>query len=587
MGHNLRNITTAETGTVRKSWKGRISVALIYPNTYHVGMSNLGFQSVYRLLNDMTQVVCERAFLPEDITRQKLRRADGQTAGIPASLESGKKLIDFDIIAFSISFENDYPGLLTILEKAGLPLLSRDRGSPHPLITAGGVACFLNPEPIASFIDCFFIGEAEAILPDFFNIYRPAGDLEALLRSLAREVTGIYVPRLYQPIYSPKGTLMSFEPRDGAPQKVKRVYLKDLTHTSTMSAVLTPHTTFDRTCLIETGRGCPHGCRFCGAGFVYRPPRFRPAALLVKCMEAASQHCDHIGLVGTAISDLPGLKELCAAASDESTRLSFSSLRADALSPELLTALRRSKVKTATIAPDAGSKRMREVINKGITEEDVVSAAENLVENGIPNLKIYFMVGLPYETDRDVDAIIDLVNKIKHRFLKASRPRKFMGEITVSLNCFIPKPFTPFQWAAMAEVAVLKQKIKKIKNGLKKLANVRVRADIPRWAFIQSLFSNGDRHVADILLLAHSHHGNWPRTFKETPLNPAFYVLRERDPEELFPWDFMDHGLSKSFLLKEYEKAAQGKTSPPCPMNSCDVCGVCQDNHKTVDKTLH
>jgi radical SAM superfamily enzyme YgiQ (UPF0313 family) len=259
-------------------------------------------------------------------------------------------------------------------------------------------------------------------------------------------------------------------------------------------------------------------------------------------------------------------------------RLSFSSLRADALDEDFLAVLRRSKVKTATIAPDAGSDRMRQVINKGISEAQILNAAQLLVDNDIPNLKLYFMVGLPTETMEDVTAIGRLCKKIKHVFLQASRAKKRIGTITISLNCFVPKPFTPFQWAAMDDALSLKKKIKRVKDDLKKVANVRVHADIPRWAYIQALLSRGDRRVADILLLSHQNRGNWAQTLKETPVNSDFYVLRPRAVDEIFPWDFIDHGLSKSFLIREYEKALKGRPSPPCPMVPCTTCGVCRQN---------
>ena len=562
----------SEIGTIRKQWKGRIKVALVYPNTYHVGMSNLGFQTVYDLLNKIDHVVCERSFLPDD---------SGPAAGRIVAIESGRPISDFDIIAFSVSFENDYPNLLTILDRAGIPLRSDDRGTPHPLVIAGGIAFFSNPEPVSPFIDCFLIGEAEAILPRFFDIALPdllSQDKRTCLKTLARNVTGAYVPAFYSTTYNPDGTVCAIEPLIDVPVKIERMYMKDLSNVPTCSAIITTDTTFDSTFLIEVGRGCPHGCRFCSTGFVYRPPRFRPLSLLDKCLQQGASMTDEIGLVGAAVSDLPDINKLCGQAFEKDTRISFSSLRADALSPELISILRQNKVKTATIAPDAGSERMRKVINKGITEEDVLNAAESLVAGGIPNLKLYFMIGLPTETMDDVEAIVLLCKQIKHRFLKSSRIRKRIGEITVSLSSFIPKPFTPFQWIPMDEVRSLKKKIKKIKDGLKRVANVRVHSDIPRWAYIQALMSSGDRKVSQILLLANQNRGNWPKTFKASPVNPDFYVHRERSLNELLPWDFIDNGINKSFLKQEYQRALQGKTSPPCPIESCNICGVCKQD---------
>ncbi len=567
-----RKVSESETGFIRKKWKGRIKVALVYPNTYHVGMSNLGFQAVYELINTFEHVVCERSFLPDD---GDLRPAERIT-----TLESGNPISVFDLIAFSVSYENDYPNLLSILEKAKLPLQSRDRGLPHPLVVAGGVAFFLNPEPLAPFIDCFLIGEAEAILPRFFATLSSdllAQDRTSCLDTLARDVPGTYAPSLYKTTYNSDGTLCALEPITDVPAKVERQYVKDLSRVSTCSPIITSDTIFDNTFLIEVSRGCPHGCRFCSTGFVYRPPRFRPFSLLKECMQQGASRTEKIGLVGAAVSDLPDLNRICGREFEKDTRLSFSSLRADALTPELLLALKKSKTKTATIAPDAGSERMRNVINKGISETDILDAAEQIVAAGIPNIKLYFMVGLPTETMDDVEAIVMLCKQIKHRFLKSSRAKKHMGEITVSLNSFVPKPFTPFQWVKMDDVRLLKDKIKKVKNGLKRVANVRVHADIPRWAYIQALLSRGDRNVSQILSLVNTNQGNWPKTFKSSPINPDFYVHRERSLDEVLPWDFIDHGIRKSFLKTEYKRALQGKTSPPCPMESCNICGVCKE----------
>jgi radical SAM superfamily enzyme YgiQ (UPF0313 family) len=541
----------------------------VYPNRYHVGMSNLGFQTVYRLLNSFDQVVCERAFLPENSASEPTR---------PTTVESDRPITDADIIAFSVSFENDYPHLLDILDRAGIPLKSGDRAGRHPIVIAGGVACFLNPEPLAPFIDCFLIGEAEEILPRFFQVFEPRTPKRAVLINLAQNVPGTYVPAFYLPRYHDNGTLAAFEPQVDVPPEIKRVYCNDISRTSTCSAVVTPHTTFERSFLIEVGRGCPHGCRFCSAGFIYRPPRFRPISQLTQTIKQGTRLTDRIGLVGAAVSDLPGIEELCGQFHDKGIRISFSSLRADRLTPGLLAALKQSKVKTATIAPEVGTDRLRRVINKGLTENDILTAAATLVENGIPNLKLYFMLGLPTETGLDVDAVIQLVKKIKHQFLASSRARKKIGHITVSLNSFVPKPFTPFQWSAMDEVGELKAKIKTIKRELKKVANLRINSDVPRWAYIQALLSRGDRKVADILSLAHANRGNWPQTLKTVPVNPDFYVYRERSPDERFPWDFIDHGIKKSFLRREYQRAVQGLTTPGCKVETCRICGVCQED---------
>ena len=562
-----KELLAAESGTVRKEWAGKIRIALAYPNHYHVGMSNLGFHAIYRLLNDHEYVVCERVFLPE---------GNGATHGGLRSLESQRPLVDFDIIAFSISFENDYPNLLTLLTEAGIPRWSSERDTPHPLVIAGGVTASLNPEPIAPFVDCFLIGEAEPILRAFLDVYTKHSNKEELLEALAVHVPGVYVPGLYDVVYNTDGTIAEFRPKSGGPAKVHRVAVEDISSWDTSSVILTPHTTFRDTYLIEAGRGCPHGCRFCAAGFVYRPPRFRPKDTLQNCLEKGAVRSNRIGLMSAAVSDVPHIEELCRKALNQGVQLSFSSLRADRLTPELVDILRRSGLKTATIAPDAGSERVRRVINKGITDQDVLQATDLLVGAGIPNLKLYFMVGLPTETMSDVEAIVALCKQVKHRFLKASRTKKRIGQITVSLNSFIPKPFTPFQWVSLEHVKILKAKIKHVKEGLRRVANVRVHADVPRWAYIQALLSRGDRRTAQLLAAAHENNGNWAKTLKASVINPDFYAYRERPLDEILPWDFIDHGINKAFLIEEYHKALREETSPPCDVGRCKACGVCK-----------
>lgn len=561
-----KRYAAAEDGAIRKHARGKIRIALAYPNRYAVGMANLGLHVVYGLLNRYEDVVCERVFLPEN---------DELAVGRLATFESGLPVAAVDLIAFSISFESDYSHLLTLLKLAGMPLQAADRDERHPLVMAGGVACFLNPEPIAAFVDGFLIGEAEAILPQFLQVFHPGVERRAMLKTIARSVAGAYVPRFYAAHYAADGTLSAWIPTEDVPSRIVRPYVQDLSATATCSTVLTPHTALGGSLLVEVGRGCPHGCRFCSAGFVYRPPRFRTEVALAQTIEQGLARSHHIGLVGAAVSDLPGIASLCRRFSGPDITLSFSSLRADALSPELLDALNRSRVKTATIAPEAGSERLRRVINKGIQEEDVLKAAAALVAHGIPNLKLYFMVGLPTETIADVDAIVVLVKHIKHEFLKSSRTRGAIGTLTVSVSSFVPKPFTPFQWAAMAPAAELKARIKRIQAGLKRVPNVRVHSDLPRWAYIQALLARGDRRVSDLLMRADAAGGNWAHALKTGPLNPDFYVLRERGPEEILPWDFIDHRISKSYLLKDYRRALEGRPGVVCRVESCRLCGAC------------
>lgn len=568
-GTDRQTLLDAEISFMEKHGRqGKTAVALIYPNTYHLGMSNLGFQTVYRLLNELDDIVCERSFLPDQ---------DVAHTGDIISIETGRPVSTFDIIAISISFENDYTNLITILQKAGLPFRSAQRDDTHPLIVAGGVACLLNPAPIAPFIDCFLIGEAEANLPGFMGLFQDTNTRETLLTRASKEIEGIYVPKFFRETYNPDNTFQELKPLKDIPSVVRRAYVRNITQTPACSAIVTPNTTFDRTFLMEVSRGCPHGCRFCGAGFVYRPPRFGDPRHLESCLHHGRSQTNKIGFVGAAVSDLPGLNDICRIAESTKAVVSFSSLRADALDHDLISHLSRSKVKTATIAPDAGSERLRRCINKGITENSILTAAEALVTKGIPNLKLYFMIGLPTETMQDIEDLITLCKKVKQVFLHSSRAKGRMGIITVSINSFVPKPHTPFQWAPMDDIQTLKSKLKHIQKGLKGVPNVRINADVPRRAYLQALLSRGDRRVADLLEAAHDNGGNWPKTLKTSAINADFYVHRPRDYNESFPWDFIDHGIRKSYLLAEYRKAVRGHTTPPCDVNVCRRCGVCGD----------
>jgi radical SAM superfamily enzyme YgiQ (UPF0313 family) len=493
------------------------------------------------------------------------------------SVESGRPLSDFEILAFSLSFENDFLNILKILEMAGIPFAAGDRNENHPLVMAGGVACLLNPEPVAPFFDCFLIGEAEVLLPAFLAAYRPEADRRAMLRQFSEEIPGMYVPALYEVQYHGTGALAGMAPVDDAlPSRIPRVYLGDLAQEETSTCVLPDKGAFSSGYLVEVSRGCPHGCRFCGAGFVYRPPRFRPRSLLAGCISRAAGSSDHVGLVGAAVSDLPEIDLLCRSAAEDGLRLSFSSLRADCLSEELISALRESRVKTATIAPDAGSPRMRAVINKGLSEAQILDAAHRLVTGGIPNLKLYFMVGLPTETTDDVDEIVSLCLRVKEVFLDASRPRGRIGEMTVSLSAFVPKPSTPFQWTAMDGVPLLKKKLKRVQQGLRAVANVRVHSDRPGPAHVQAILSRGDRRVASLLAAAHKNRGNWPQTLKNFDPGGDFFATRVRDKDEFFPWDIIDHKVEKAYLWREYQRALAGKLTAACPSDGgCVRCGVC------------
>src|SRR3989339_198292 len=545
-GHNREG--TVEQGAIRKQTKGLIKTALVYPNTYSAGMSSLGFQTVYRLLNQMDHVSCERVFLPDP----------GEPSRKVRSLETGLCLDQFDIVFFSISFENDFIHLVQLLGEAGIPLRSPDRNHLHPLVVAGGVACFLNPEPIAPFMDLFLLGEAECLIPPFFQAYEKISPRAEFLQTLEQTVPGAYVPALHT---------------SRTPFRIQVQYLKSLDEISTFTSILTTKTAFKDAFLIEILKGCPHGCRFCSSGFVYRPPRIYPTHTIMGLMDTASGKTDKIGLVSSAIADHPDIAAICAYGTSRGFKLSFSSLRADKLSDELVGALAASGVKTATIAPEAGSERMRAVINKKITEKDILDAAKRLVDAGIINLKLYFMIGLPFEEEADIYAIVDLTQKIKSEFLSASKKKHKIGTITLSINPFIPKPFTPFQWAPMEKAGVLKQRVDIIHEGLKKTANVKINVESLRKAKIHALLSLGDQKAADILEYAAVK--GWSAAMKENKVYCDAVVYQEKPLDSPLPWDFLDNRIKKEFLVKEFKKAAKEKISASCPMADCRICKTC------------
>jgi radical SAM family uncharacterized protein len=548
-----------ERGTIRKEWGAKTTLCLAFPNRYYTGMSNLGFQSLYYQLNQLQDIVCERVFLPDREERMEYRK----TGTALFSLESQRPLNDFDILAFSIPFENDYLNILTLLEMGKIPLLKAARNDTHPLVIAGGIAVFLNPEPLAEFFHVFLIGEGEELLPEFLKCFEEARSegktrLEFLEKAVA--IKGAYVPQFYGVRYFAEGSIKNFTPSGNNPKRITRRWVRDINHIHTTSTLFTPHTEFNDMALVEVNRGCPRGCRFCAGCFIYRPFRNRTLENLRKDIQEGLTQERRIGMMGSAVSDHPHLREICQSVLDAKGTLSIASLRADAISEDLITYLKASGHKTISLAPEAGSERLRRVIKKDLQESDLLRAVETIVKIDIPNIRLYFIVGLPTETDRDIDEIIGLTKRIKHIFLKVGRNKKRLGRITLSISPFIPKPSTPFQWAPYEEINSLKRKLKLIKNEVRGEGNVQVIHDLPKWGYIQTLLSRGDRRVGKILLAAHNNSGNWQKTFKEINLNPDFYVYRERDLDEMLPWDFIDHGIDKDYLRREYLAAlSQGK----------------------------
>ena len=569
-----------EKGAVKKDWGGRLSVALTYPNYYRLGMSNLGFQVVYDILNQRSDVVAERVFLPEG-QEMSLYLQSGKSL---MSLESQTPLQKFDLVAFSLSFENDYPNILKILEMGKIPLHSEERSDPFPLIMAGGITTFLNPEPLAAFIDFFLMGEAEANLNEFLDHLldqkSPICKRSDIIKNLATNMKTLYAPSLYEPEYHKDGTLKSFLPKESKfPEKIKVACSTNSGATEQkvpLSTITTPDTEFGNKILIELGRGCGRSCRFCAAGYVYRPPRVHPESELLKATAKTLKKCKQMGLLSAAVSDIPGIENLSALILKHGGRFSVSSLRADTLSQDLLDHLKQAGQKTVAIAPEAGSERLRKVINKHLTRKQITDAVNMISMTGDFTIRMYFLIGLPTETRKDVSEIVNLVKVIKHHMVKVSAPRGRIGQIKLSLNCFVPKPSTPFQWFPLEQTSSLKEKQKWVKKTLAKEGGVKVNSDLPKWAYIQTLLTMGDRRVASILLMSHNLNGDWSRAFRFSDINPDFFVYRPKGLDEVLPWDFIDHGIHKGHLINEYESAIKGEESDICHVGECYRCGVCR-----------
>lgn len=534
----LKRLSSLERGAIDKQ-PAEYTVALVYPNSYYVGMSSLGFQFVYRIFNSLPGVRCERGFF------------------IPGSqtytVESLRPLRDFDCVGFSLSSEGDYFNVVEILRRAGLPLDARERDERYPLVMGGGVCAWLNPEPVADIFDLFVLGEAEAVSAELFQrIASSGGGREALLRALA-EIPGVYVPRMYEPHYGSDGRLLALEKKISGLPPLERQWVRELNALPAGAPIVTPETDFGERVIVEMMRGCGRQCRFCVAGYAYRPPRLRRGDMIMEAASRAPASGGGIALLGPSLTDHPDMEDVCAEIVKEGGRISISSVRPGRISDRLLGILAQGGLRSLTVAPETPVGRLQRRINKEIHSLELLSFAERAGDAGLKELKLYYLIGIEGETGQDCEAIVEEVRSIASRIA-----------VRVSVGPLIPKAGTPLQWAAMQAEGELRNKYYVMKKSISKIPMVRMSGHSIRGAMMEAALSRGDRALARHIIA-----GRLPRSAVEQ------YALRRREENEPFPWEHIGSGVKREYLWAEYQKYVVGEPTPPCAPGECIVCGVC------------
>ncbi|WP_196595291.1 TIGR03960 family B12-binding radical SAM protein [Pectinatus frisingensis] len=565
----LQSILRDETGYSIFPTGIRTRFALCYPNQYNVGMSNLGMHIIYNQINSRPDTAAERFFVPD----KHLQKQYDQTNTPLLSLESQTALYEFAIIGFAISFELDYFNVLSMLELGKVSLLTSEREDHDPLVIAGGPCSTFNPEPLSLFIDAFIIGEGEETINNLLDAY-----LDCRSKNISRHdillklahIPGVYVPCFYHHFYSESGLLSAIEPQNNVPCKVSRQWIKNIDAYPAHTVISSNNTEFNFY-LIETARGCGRHCRFCMAGYCFRKPRNRSIASIKKMILAVPSQ-KKIGLMGAAVSDHPQIDTICQFINETHHPMSVASFRADSVTQLLVDSLAASGQKTLTLAPEAGSDKIRRIINKGIEDKHLYSAMDMGIKAGIKNFRLYIMVGLPEETFEDTEAIITMAYKLRTYM----DDHNAHGKLTLSINPFVPKPFTPFQWLPMADIKSTSIILKHIKNTLKKDRRIEVLTESSRESCLQGILARGDRRISQILLETYRS-GSLkllPKVMKQHHIDEDFYLYRQRCTDEILPWDTLDMGVKKSYFIHELEMAKQEKPTLKC-FENCRRCGVC------------
>lgn len=586
-----------EWNIIRKNWDScSVKTAFLFPDLYEVGMSHLGLRILYHVVNEREDFLMERSFAPMIDMEQLMREK-----GIPLfSLESYRPLNSFDILGFTLQYEMSYTNIINMLDLAGLPLRSRDRVKDSPLVMAGG-PCALNPEPLAEFIDFFVIGEGEEVILEILDLIKKEKqehgslDKERFLQNVEK-ISGVYVPRFYAPVFDPAGKLSRMEKvREDAPDVVEKRVIKDFSQASFPTRTLVPNTEIihDRI-MLEVLRGCSRGCRFCQAGVIYRPAREREMGRLLDQAEelVGATGYDEIALVSLSSADYtcvePLIEELTKRFKDKGVGVSLPSLRVDAFSVNLARKVQAVRKSGLTFAPEAGSQRLRDVINKGVTEENILDTVQAAFSQGWTSVKLYFMIGLPTETFEDLDGMVDLTAKIlvAGRKMKPPEVRKPV-KITVSVSSFVPKAHTPFQWEGQESQESLREKQLYLKERFRKMKNVTFNYHEVETSFLEAAFARGDRRLGDVLEKAwslgckfdgwseHFKYSAWLTAFQSCRLDPEFFANHPFDLKDVLPWERISCGVSLKWLAEEYALSREGKRTPDCRSTPCHGCGVC------------